>query len=349
MKAKDKLKSKLVDILHIHRYLSNEASAEEKRELEHWLDESQKNKKLFESCRKIYNVELAHSYSYDVENALQTFRSVMDAKVQSKASIKKLTPVKRKTGNSGLWLKVAAVLVIAIGLSIYAITSSDIYKIEEITETLTGLTIDTAPGEQKSFRLKDGTRIRLNASSSVYIPSDFGIDAREVELQGEAFFEVANNTDLEFSVETDAARIAVLGTSFSVRAWMDRDESVVAVQTGKVMVRSVNPEIEKQVTLNPGEYSQVRIGEAPGPAQRASIEQFFGWTNQMFVFEETPLKDVLHQLELHFNVIISVVDSSSINEPVTARYRNESLDEILTYTSITHGVTFNVESLNNNN
>jgi ferric-dicitrate binding protein FerR (iron transport regulator) len=91
------------------------------------------------------------------------------------------------------------------------------------------------------------------------------------------------------------------------------------------------------------------MGEAPGPALQANVDQYLGWTNQVFVFEETPLRDVLHQLELHFNVRITVSDSSSIDDPVTARYRNETLNEILTFTSITHGVEFEVESLNNNN
>ncbi len=330
-------------IIDIHRYLSDEASAEEKRELERWLEISEENRRVFESFRKIYNVELGYRYHFDKETALAKFRKVMEEDSHSLKSIPFNKYDKPKKRSAGIWLKVAAILIAVIGISIYVVTSTDVTSDDRVVEAVSGTLISTEPGEQKSFRLSDGSRIKLNADSEIYISHGYGKESRSVVLTGEAFFEISSVENLNFEVITSTARVEILGTKFGVRAWKDRDESIIAVQSGKVSVRSIDEEIEDSIVLNPGEYSRVELGMPPTAAQSADIDQYIGWTNQLFVFNETPLKDVLRQLELYFNVQIEIEDSSSIEDPVTARYRNESLNEILEYTSITHGVNFKVK------
>ena len=343
MKAKVKFERRIVEIKNIHRYLAGEASPDERKVLERWLEESEKNRETFESYREIYDVKIGYRFRYDKEAALKKFREVMNSEkpVKRRAPIQKIEH--RKQRRSGTWLKAAAVLLVAAGISIYLFATFDSGDDLRVVEDASGISIETEAGEQKAFRLSDGSRIKLNASSRIYVADGFGDQSREVELQGEAFFEVAELDGVEFVVETSSARVEVLGTSFAVRAWEGRNESVVAVQTGRVSVGSSNPEISENTILNAGEYSLIAKNEAPGPAEQTNMNQYLGWTNQMFVFEETPLEDVIRQLELHFNVKISVQDSSTIEDPVTARYRNESLDEILRFTSITHGVDFTVE------
>ena len=330
-------------IIDIHRYLSDEASAEEKRELERWLEKSEENRRTFEGFREIYNVELGYRHHFDEEAALVKFRKVMNKGSQPLKSI----PVKKysapRNRNTGIWLKVAAILIAVVGIAIYVATSTDFVSNDTVVEAVSGTTITTDPGEQKSFRLSDGSRIKLNADSEIYISDDYGKEVRRVELIGEAFFEITTVEGLNFEVITSTARVEILGTKFGIRAWKNRNVSLVAVESGKVSVRSINDKIEDTIVLNPGEYSRVEYGMPPTPAQSADIDQYIGWTNQLFVFNETPLKDVLKQLELYFNVQIEIEDSSSIEDPVTARYRNESLKEILEYTSITHGVNFKVK------
>lgn len=340
-----------MDILHIHRYLANEASKEEKGELEQWLKESHENREQFESIRKIYEVEISHSDDFDTQTALGKFKRVMneDRSGVSGTHIRTDHIRHSRRQQKKVWLKSAAALLISISISLYAvITYTDIFEKEQeevIVEPAGPTLIETSPGEQKSFRLSDGSRIHLNASSSVHIPADFGEIERTISLTGEAFFDIAADPDLEFVVETNAARVSVLGTSFSIRAWGVRDESIIAVENGVVSVHSANIEIDEETILTAGEYSRIRTGEAPGTAQQENFSQYLGWKSQLFVFEETPLRDVLYQLELHFNVQIAVDDSASMNEPVTARYGNESLDEILKYTSITHEIGFETKPL----
>lgn len=334
-----------MELKDIHRYLAGEASPDERKVLERWLKESDENRTTFETYRDIYEVEIGKKFSYNTEKALEKFRVVMDGKpaVHRKNTLRKFEH--KRPAKTGIWLKVAACMLLAVGLSFYTYTNFYPSEREIVVEADRGITVETKAGEQKAFRLSDGSRIMLNASSSVYIDGGFGKDSRKINLRGEAFFEVAESDSLEFIVETATARAHVLGTSFGIRAWETRSESIVAVQSGRVSVGSSNPEITENIILNAGEYSLISKNEAPSPATQANFDQYLGWTNQMIVFEETPLEDVIKQLELHFNVKISIEDSSTINDPVTARYRNESLDEILRFTSITHGVDFTVESI----
>lgn len=336
-------------IHNIHRYLSDEAPSEEKQEFENWLEKSESNRQMFRRYREIYEVDPGYNYQFDAEAALKTFRKVMDGGQQSRTYTSAEPEKSRKKAGVHIWMKAAAVLIAICSLSLYMIISFDFTGEGSSEEIAAGVTIETSPGEQKSFRLSDGSRIQLNAGSEVYVPSGFGTENRDVRLRGEAFFDVASGHTHEFAVETNAARVSVLGTSFAVRAWTERDESVITVQSGQVSVHSSDPEINDHTILQAGQYSQVFKGQAPGPAIQSNTEQYLGWTNQMFVFDETPLRDVLRQLELHFNVKIEISDSTSIDDPVTARYRSESLEEILKYTSITHGIEFEVESTTNRN
>lgn len=341
-----------MDILIIHRYLSNEASEKERDELHQWLEESDENLRQFNNIQKIYKVEIRHRDDFEVRTALLRFRKVMDEDV-SEAPVNPGSPARTKypvRNKSRVWLKVAAVMAIGLFLSLYAVPAYldlDHNDTEELALDAGGQSvIETNRGEQKAFRLKDGTRIHLNASSKLSVASNYGVSDRVVILSGEAFFDVFPDPDQEFIVQTSTANTTVLGTTFTVRAWGGRDESIVAVEKGSVSVQSATPGINEETILHAGEYSHVRTGEAPGPALQEHINQYLGWKNQVFVFEETPLEDVLHQLELHFNVRITVKDSTSLEDPVTARYENESLDEILRYTSITHGIELETESIN---
>jgi transmembrane sensor len=336
-----------LNITKIHRYLAGEATLKERKEIEAWLETSEENRELFESYCKIYEVEIQNKYKYNIENALARFRDVMDKDhkddITSLRSKKPANKVYQKKGSGVLW-KIAAIILLTAGIGLYVYTSADHWMEDVLTEEVSGTLITTSPGEQKTFRLQDGSRIQLNSNSEILISEGFGKERRKIHLTGEAFFEVEQIPNLSFEVQTETAEIEVLGTSFGVRAWKNRDESVIAVKTGAVSVRSANHIIEEVEILEAGQISKVELNNPPTPAETVNIEQFIGWTQQLFVFDNTPLSDVLVQLENHFNVTITVKDSSSIHDPVTARYRNESLDEILKFTSITHGVSFKVEN-----
>ncbi|MCC5935180.1 MAG: FecR domain-containing protein [Balneolales bacterium] len=337
-----------MDITQIHRYLSGEADAAEKRAFEDWLAASDENRAKFEEYRKIYVVSIEQAQQFDAVSALETFRnnrSEISPKSQAPRSTAGRAAVRLPENRraSGLWLKIAALLLLATGISLYVLYPGFTGSDSPASQQEAGSWYETGFGEQRSYRLPDGSRIRLNADSRLFLPADYGQQNRFVRLSGEGFFEVETDLNLPFIVQTGEAEVQVLGTSFGVRARPEQQASVVAVQSGRVAVQSAGEASGlRSVELGAGEYTIVPAGGEPAAPSTSGIRQYLSWHKQKFVFRDTPLHEMLAQLERHFNVHITLKDSSSIAEPVTARYSTESLNEILDITSLTHGVRFEV-------
>lgn len=351
----------------IIQYLTGQLGPDESLEVETWINQSDENHQTFLEFEKLYHIHLPVAKKYNAEIALDKV-SARIRQLESNDQLHVVTPEKhaelvdvvadsgygnkfkserlhaqigKYRKNSSLWMKFAAsvlLVITVIGLYSYSITSQNVV---EIVEPVSGRMIVTNPGEQLTVRLADGTRIMINSGSEIYIPADFGSLERSVSIKGEAFFEVSSS-ELPFIVRNETSEIKVLGTSFSVRSWPDRNESVVAVQSGLVEVRSANPEITKTVQLSKGQYAIVQSNSSPELYRSGDIGQYVGWTTNEMIFTNTPLRDVITRLELQYNVRITISDSSVLGDPVTARYKNESLDEILKFTTITHGIEFKV-------
>ncbi|ULQ55449.1 FecR domain-containing protein [Flavihumibacter rivuli] len=143
--------------------------------------------------------------------------------------------------------------------------------------------------------LPDGTRVWLNASSSLSYPNQFAGKERRVELTGEGYFEVVSDPARPFIVRTGEEETTVLGTRFNIRAY----------ETGK----QVTSLVEGKVKLNKGTISKVLI-----PGQQASFdqdhwavnsydqEQLLGWINDIFLFRNTPVKDVMEELARWYDI-----------------------------------------------
>lgn len=339
-------------ITHIHRYLSGEADAAERKVFEDWLAAHEDNRAQFEDYRKIYAVSIERSQKFDAVSGLETFRKnraalppVQQAPTRSRPIPKGV--VVRPQPKYALWLKLAAVLLIALGVSLFLLHPVFTGETSEIAEQAAGTWYETAYGEQRSYRLPDGSRIRLNADSRLFLPDDYGQALRSIKLVGEGFFKVEPDAALPFVVSTSEATVEVLGTSFGVRARPEHGVSYIAVQSGRVAVHSAGLSTADDLTgveLGAGEFTRVAYGAQPEPPAMSDTDQILGWTKQQFVFRDTPLSEVLAQLGRHFNVRITLSDSSRAGEPVTARYATESLDEILSITSLTHGVHFEVST-----
>lgn len=344
-------------ITHIHRYLSGEADAAEKKAFEDWLAAHEDNRAQFEDYRKIYGVSIERTQKFDAVSALETFRKNRAAQPSAPATnpetakVPPIRPAARSRSASGLWLRVAAVLLVAAGIAVYALYPTFLDEPIEAALDIQGTWYETAYGEQRAYRLPDGSRIRLNADSRLFLPDTYGQTVREITLLGEGFFEVEPDPALPFVVSTAEATVEVLGTSFGVRARPEQAISYIAVQSGRVSVQSVGITAEEEmqrVELGAGEFTLVAFGMQPETPRTSGTDAFLSWTQQQFVFRDTPLSEVLAQLERHFNVYITLSDSSRAGEPVTARYAAESLDEILNITSLTHGVGFEVSSRKSN-
>ena len=164
---------------------------------------------------------------------------------------------------------------------------------------LTYNTLSAPRGGQFSFLLEDGTRVWLNAASTLRFPIKFSPDSREVALTGEAYFEVTHNTHAPFLVNAGNTRINVLGTHFNVNAYADEPAVRTTLLEGAVRVSSDRADI----LLHPGEQSSFRPdGTAVTAKDPELAEAAIAWKEGYFSFGEEDIQTVMRQVSRWYNV-----------------------------------------------
>lgn len=158
-------------------------------------------------------------------------------------------------------------------------------------------TLRTPRGGQYKLTLPDGTKVWMNAASSITYPAIFTGGKRVVNVTGELYFEVAKNAAQPFIVEAeDRSSVEVLGTSFNINAYDNESSSKTTLIEGKIRVRKD----DQSEILQPGQ--QARIGDAITIAPKVDTDQILAWKNGHFNFEDMPLTEIMRQLERWYDI-----------------------------------------------
>lgn len=198
--------------------------------------------------------------------------------------------------------------------------------------------LKTPPGKMFQVGLPDGSKVWLNAMSSLKYPTKFPGKERVVFIEGEGYFEVAKDVTKPFKVMMlDSSFVSVLGTHFNINAYQN-DKKNVALFEGSVTV-SKNAET---VRLSPS--NQIGISEnGLGKVSAADINAITGWTKGLFVFKDADIKDIMTQLEQWYN--IKTVYKESIRQKFNATFsRKDDLNEILKLLELNGYVHFKTEN-----
>ncbi|MBN9385919.1 MAG: FecR domain-containing protein [Chitinophagaceae bacterium] len=169
-------------------------------------------------------------------------------------------------------------------------------------------TMSTPKGRQFQLRLSDGTQVWLNAASSISYPTVFKGQVRQVDVKGEAYFEVAQNTNMPFRVNVNNKEVVeVLGTHFNVNAY-DNEKSINTTLL-EGAVRVVSGGMNGDAVLKPGQQARVSTGMVDGTGikviSNADIDRVMAWKNGMFSFEDARLDEVMRQLERWYDIEVT--------------------------------------------
>jgi transmembrane sensor len=183
--------------------------------------------------------------------------------------------------------------------------------------------------------LPDGSRVMLEPLASLRYNDTFNKSKRTVRLKGNAFFSVVKNKELPFVVQTDVITTRVLGTEFTIKKNTTSGETEVEVLSGKVEVniarkRTSNASEKEHVFLTANlkatfqpEKNELITGLASRP--KLVHKQETSPTQKLFIFQDTSLKDVIHDLEEAYGVTITVADEHNLSCPITADLSGEPL------------------------
>lgn len=178
-------------------------------------------------------------------------------------------------------------------------------------------TMMTPRGGQYRLVLQDGTRVWLNAASSITYPVIFMGDQRRVSVTGEAYFEVARDNHRPFMVDiNNNSRVEVLGTHFNINSYQDEGMVRATLLEGSVRVDVAGLEA---VVLKPGQQAQLTVSQTPmgAPAMEslklnvvsnADVDKVMAWKNGFFDFEGADVKMLMRQLSRWYDIEVMYED-----------------------------------------
>ncbi len=291
-----------------------------------WTRLNPEKRSVIESARQLVQaIEYEHKHKFSdsrnhqiLENILQHNRSA-----RSKNNSAFLAP------NWIGGLAASFILLLLAGVYFFNRTNSEDYldvPVHTVTKT-------TVLGQKKTIGLPDGTIVKLNTGSKLIYTQPFNKNQREVELEGEAFFEVAKDVERPFIIQSGQLKTKVLGTSFNIRSYKDEKTISVSVLTGKVKIANENGESDILFPEDMGVYNRKDKAITKTNFDSKSV---FGWKDGILVFKDMEIEDIFSNLEKWYGVKIKVDQGMKITGRYTGEYQNASLERVLdgiSYTS----------------
>ena len=194
-------------------------------------------------------------------------------------------------------------------------------------------------GGQYEVTLPDGTLVWLNAASSLKYPTAFTGSERHVEMTGEAYFEVARNTVMPFTVSTGKSTVKVLGTHFNVSAYDDDPADKTALLEGAVVVGKG----EKKVLLAPGQQAVVDHDAGAIAVRTINVDDAVAWKNGYFSFRKEDLRTALRKIARWYNVDVEYQGKETNKLLGGTVSRTQTIEEILSYLELTGIAHFTIK------
>lgn len=291
-------------------YLAGEMTSADRAKFEALLASDSELWSLFSEYEKIWDGvdQLSATNKYNMDNEWELFKGRInfDQKSAQVRSIRRYI------------LRIAAAVIIGmVGLgtwyTIKSLSGYDQVALEQGTEQI---------------ELADGSRVTLNAGSSIKYSVDRDEGERKVRLTGEAFFEISRDTTRPFIIDAGAASVQVLGTSFNVRAYSETEKVEVTVSSGLVAMSSRKNK-DKQIVLRKG-----NAGILYGDSNKLKLIELadpnaFAWKTREIFFEETPLREVVDVLSQVYHTDIRLADASLQSCPLTVTFSQQEFSAVM--------------------
>lgn len=331
---------KEIDKVLITKYVTRQANDEELALAKYLISTSEIHEEFYIQVYESWQQSLHYKIGYiDSEKAYTEFTRKSNVRDSGTGILKRMNWRK---------LSIAAAFVVLSAVSLYFINETQ-FKPKHITE-ISFTEIKVPKGLVRKLVLPDGTKVSVNAGSTLKYNIDFGKKSRTVHLSGEAYFDIAKG-DVPFIVHTDNYTIRDIGTVFNVKAYSDDlsfetmvVEGEVQIE-GKLTIDSNKPQkvsVKKQQVfklnyasgeavqnLSDNEFSdivEVKVQKLT-PSQ---VEEYAGWTEDLLVFEGKSFQEIIKIMERRYDVDIVLKDNNLRNYEYTGSFRNiDSVEKAL--------------------
>jgi len=328
----------------LYHFFRDDCSEEERNQLHTWLandlDENDANDLLSSIWNK---TDEDNKYHVDKESITRNIRhSVQLDKPKANISAKRQPQSFQKRRNSS-FMVIASILILFFIGGYFLTDNSSPSTAHEHTAKLLEKT--TSKGQRSSILLRDGSKVTLNSETTITYNDNFGLDNRNIQLDGEAFFEVTKNKNLPFTVISEHLETRALGTSFNVRDFADEANASIALATGEVKVNRTAVALRtSNVILKPNE--QITLDKTSQDWLKTDFDpdHVLSWRKNNLYFNDMYLADIIKTLERWYNVKIAVKGAGieKLKYEGTGKFERQSLENILGSLGYTMGFSSSV-------
>ncbi len=315
-------------------YFSGEINEEDGRKVDRWRDLSAENDRLFKEMSAVWD-------SGEILSQMEQF----DAKDALIKVNKQLSFYKKPSSSSLLQhiQKIAAILLLPLLIYTGFLTFYHFWEANPGAGQATWQKVKTATGMMSELVLPDGTHVWLNSGTKLEYPLNFG-KQREVNLSGEAYFEVKKDEKHPFIVNTRTVNVEVLGTSFNVTSFPDEDRTEVVLATGKVQLfTGTYPDRKDVASLSPNQSAVYNHATKELSVNQVKVDKYTAWKDGILMFADDPMSEVARKLSRWFNVEV-VLETHELDEYVyKATFKEESLTQVLDLLKISAPIEYTVK------
>ena len=279
-----------IDIL-IGKTISGNATSDEIKELEKWKSTAEENRRQFEKSKKAWE----KGDKYIPETTLQKDKSKLESEYN-----RYLSDRIRKMSRQSFIYKIAAILAFPVALAIGWYLFGEFQKPVQLAEQL--YEISSPKGHVSRVKLPDGTEVWINTNSTIiYDASSFNTNKREIQLKGEAYFEVTSSVEKPFTVVTPHANIKVTGTSFNVNAYPASMLFETVLAEGKIELQLKSGTTES-IHVEPNQRVIFNSINKKFDIEQVEAEIFTAWRNGEIIFRDATLNDLIKELERIYDI-----------------------------------------------
>lgn len=268
---------KEIDSNTLIKYFLGQVSEEEKETIHQWIEHDEKNRKLFIRERIRFDASILASDSSIEERRNKRKHSIIRPRIIRYAGI-------------------AACILIILGFFHYY----DTYKIRQLEEAYQSVYVPA--GNRTYLKLSDGTEVWLNSNTTFRYPVVFSNKIREVQLDGEAYLEVAKDASRSFVVQTKKYNIKVLGTVFDIEAYSNKADFRTTLYEGKVQLSKPNhPDV---ISLSPGQTAKLVDGRLQ--VSTTKEKNAYRWKDGLIYIEDKSFDEIMQLFEKFYDIQIIV-------------------------------------------
>ncbi len=302
----------------IYKYLSGHADRDERMRVRKWILESDENMRFFAKIKNLYVIaQMPEEKSTEEES--------------DNFILKARTSDKKRVFRRFLYLSSAAIIILAVTISLF---QNQIIKYRTELSFIASQQISvhqnsTPYGVKGKVILPDSSVVWLNSGSEIVYPSKFSGQTRDVIFNGEGYFEVKKNQDFPMKISLESGlSLYVRGTSFNLSAYENDNSVSILLLSGNVsLMDNTNKEFVK---IEPNQ--KIFINKKTNKISFENpedIQPTVGWKKGWLIFEESTMPEIIKKLERWYGVNIIVNDSTVMQKTLTAKFREESLSQVL--------------------